>query len=44
VAFGFHPGMVLGVLAGSLSLVIVAAMLPAYRASRIDVLKALQYE
>jgi putative ABC transport system permease protein len=44
VEFGFHPGMVLGVLAGSLSLVIVAAMLPAYRAARIDVLKALQYE
>jgi putative ABC transport system permease protein len=44
VEFGFHPGMVLGVLAGSLSLVIVAAMVPAYRASRIDVLKALQYE
>jgi putative ABC transport system permease protein len=44
VEFGFHPGMVLGVLAGSLSLVVVAAMLPAYRASRIDVLKALQYE
>lgn len=44
VEFGFHPGMVLGVLAGSLSLVIIAAMLPAYRASRIDVLKALQYE
>ena len=44
VAFGFHPGMVLGVLFGSLSLVVIAALIPAYRASRIDVLKALQYE
>jgi putative ABC transport system permease protein len=44
VKFGFHPWMVLGTLAGSLSLVIIAAFLPAFRASRIDVLKALQYE
>jgi ABC-type lipoprotein release transport system permease subunit len=44
VAFGFHPGMVFGVLFGSLALVVIAAFLPAYRASRIDVLKALQYE
>jgi putative ABC transport system permease protein len=44
VKFGFHPWMVLGTLAGAMALVVVAALLPAYRASRIDVLKALQYE
>ena len=44
VQFGFHPWMVLGTLAGSLALVILAAFAPAFRASRIDVLKALQYE
>lgn len=44
IEFGFHPVLVIGVLLGSLSLVVVAAMLPAYRAARIDVLKALQYE
>jgi putative ABC transport system permease protein len=44
VEFGFHPGIVLGILFGSLALVIIAAMVPAFRASRIDVLKALQYE
>lgn len=44
VEFGFHPWLVLGTFFGSMALIMVAALLPAFRASQIDVLKALQYE
>jgi putative ABC transport system permease protein len=44
VEFGFHPWLIVSVAVGSLTLVILAALLPAYRASQIDALTALQYE
>ena len=44
IAFGFHPSLVAGTFFGGLALVIIAALIPAFRASRLDVLKALQYE
>lgn len=44
IQLGFHPWLLFGVVFGSLVLVMIAALVPAYRASRIDVLKALQHE
>jgi putative ABC transport system permease protein len=44
IAFKFHPLVVAGTFFGGLALVIIAALIPAYRASRLDVLKALHYE
>jgi putative ABC transport system permease protein len=44
VQFGYHPWLIVGTAVGSLLLVIGAALPPALRAARIDVLKALQYE
>jgi ABC-type lipoprotein release transport system permease subunit len=44
IAFRFHPQWVLGTFFGGMALVIFAALIPAYRASRLDVMKALHYE
>jgi putative ABC transport system permease protein len=44
VAFNFHPLLIGMVSFGFLVLVIVAALIPAYRASRLNVLEALHYE
>ncbi len=44
VQFGFHPWLVIGTFFAAMSLIITSAFVPAYRASRINVLKALQYE
>ena len=44
VAFGLHPLLFLGCCVGGMSLVLLASLLPAERAARLDLLIALQYE
>jgi putative ABC transport system permease protein len=44
VEFKLHPYMVLGTLAGALLIVLIAAIIPARRATRINVVEALHYE
>jgi ABC-type antimicrobial peptide transport system permease subunit len=44
VEFKFHPYMILGTLAGALVIVLIAAIIPARRATRINVVEALHYE
>jgi putative ABC transport system permease protein len=44
VAFGLHPLMVVGSLVGGFLIVLAAALIPAGRAARLNLLIALQYE
>lgn len=44
VEFNLHPEMLLGTLIGALLIVLVAAIIPARRATRINVVEALHYE
>lgn len=44
VEFNLHPRMLLGTLVGALLIVLVAAIIPARRATRINVVEALHYE
>jgi putative ABC transport system permease protein len=44
VDFKLHPYMILGTLAGALVIVLIAAIIPARRATRINVVEALHYE
>ena len=44
VAFGFHPMLVLGSLLAAFAIVLIAALVPAQRAARLNLLTALQYE
>lgn len=44
VAFDLHPGLLLGTLLGALLIVVVAALIPARRATQINVVEALHYE
>jgi putative ABC transport system permease protein len=44
VSFNMHPRMLLGTLIGALLIVLVAAIIPARRATRINVVEALHYE
>jgi putative ABC transport system permease protein len=44
VEFNMHPRMLLGTLVGALIIVLVAAIIPARRATRINVVEALHYE
>jgi putative ABC transport system permease protein len=44
IDFHFHPGMLLATFLGAVLIVFVAAIIPARRASRINVVEALHYE
>jgi len=44
VAFGFHPVLTLASLGGAFAIVLLAALIPAQRAARLNLLTALQYE
>lgn len=44
VEFGFRPFLLAGALFGALAITLAAAWIPAQRAARIDVVKALHYE
>jgi putative ABC transport system permease protein len=44
IEFHIHPALLIVTLGGSLLIVLVAAIIPAYRAIRIDVVEALHYE
>ena len=44
VAFQLHPGMLLSTLIGAVVIVLIAAIIPARRATRINVVEALHYE
>ena len=44
VHFEMHPWMLLGTFAGALAIVLIAAIIPARRATRINVVEALHYE
>jgi len=44
VEFNMHPRMLIGTLIGALLIVLVAAIIPARRATRINVVEALHYE
>jgi len=44
VAFGFHPVLTLASLGGAFAIVLLAALIPAQRAARLNLLAALQYE
>jgi putative ABC transport system permease protein len=44
VAFGLHPTLVLGSLLAAFAIVLIAALVPAQRAARLNLLTALQYE
>jgi putative ABC transport system permease protein len=44
VEFNLHPRMLIGTLIGALLIVLVAAIIPARRATRINVVEALHYE
>ena len=44
VAFGLHPTLVLGSFLAAFAIVLIAALVPAQRAARLNLLTALQYE
>jgi ABC-type lipoprotein release transport system permease subunit len=44
IEFHIHPALLVTTMVGSLIIVLVAAIIPAYRATRIDVVEALHYE
>jgi putative ABC transport system permease protein len=44
VAFNLHPDLLVGTLVGALVIVLLAAIIPARRATRINVVEALHYE
>jgi putative ABC transport system permease protein len=44
IEFHIHPGLLVITMIGSLLIVLVAAIIPAYRATRINVVEALHYE
>ena len=44
VAFGLHPVLTLASLGGAFAIVLIAALIPAQRAARLNLLAALQYE
>jgi putative ABC transport system permease protein len=44
IPFGFHPWLLVAILGGGLTLVLVAALIPAERAARLALAEALQYE
>jgi putative ABC transport system permease protein len=44
VDFQWHPRMLLGILVGAFVIVLLAALIPARRATRINVVEALHYE
>jgi putative ABC transport system permease protein len=44
IEFHIHPSLLIITMVGSLLIVLIAAIIPAYRATRIDVVEALHYE
>jgi putative ABC transport system permease protein len=44
VEFAWHPRMLLGILVGAFVIVLIAALIPARRATQINVVEALHYE
>lgn len=44
VEFNLHPNLLFGTLAGALVIVVIAALIPARRATQINVVEALHYE
>lgn len=44
IAFHIHPWLLVGALSGAFVIVLLAAILPAIRATRINVVEALHYE
>ena len=44
VDFAWHPRMLLGILVGAFVIVLIAALIPARRATQINVVEALHYE
>jgi len=44
VVFNMHEDLLLGTFVGSLLIVLIAAIIPARRATRINVVEALHYE
>jgi putative ABC transport system permease protein len=44
VDFAWHPRMLLGILVGAFFIVLIAALIPARRATQINVVEALHYE
>ena len=44
IKFHIHPEMLAGTLIGAIIIVLIAAIIPARRATRINVVEALHYE